>query len=172
MNKKLNAPSSLVLLGCFLLAIFIALDIKACNTATDLLSISGKITRTNDYSGAYCFSYEEFFSLPRRKITTGTVWTSKSNFEGPYILDVLKLVGAYGTKVEVIAENDYSHTISVDDFKKYNPILAYIKDGKHLKISDFGPLFLVYPRDNFAEELSLPTARAKFVWNIYRLEVR
>jgi hypothetical protein len=172
MDKRTKIYMAAMLQGSLLLASLPILEAKACNSATTLLSVSGKIARTNDDSGAYCFSYEEFFSLPINRITTGTVWTSKSNFEGPYILDVLQRVGAYGMKVEVMAENDYSHTILVDDFKKFNPILAYLKDGKRLDISDFGPLFLVYPRDSFPQDLSLPTARAKFVWNIYRLEVR
>lgn len=147
-------------------------SVQACDNATTILTISGKITLKNDPTGKYCFSFNEFFALPRKTITTATIWTNRSDFEGPSILDVLKKVGAYGSTVEVIAENDYNHTILINDFKQYQPVLAYLQNGQRLAISDFGPLFLMYPRDTFPEKLSLPTARAKFVWNVYRLHVR
>jgi len=153
-------------------AVFNLSNVFACDDGTTL-AVSGKINReleTKD--GLYCFSFNEILNLPQRTVVTQTAWTKKSVYIGPSILDVLHRVGGYGTAVEVIAENDYSYTIAIDDFKKYNPILAYKKDGKHFTRADFGPLFLIYPRDDYPDELSLPTARAKFVWNVYRLVVQ
>jgi hypothetical protein len=51
-------------------------------------------------------------------------------------------------------------------------IVAYSMNGKRLKVSDFGPLFLIYPRDAFPTELSGAAADSKFVWQIKDLIVK
>jgi hypothetical protein len=45
-------------------------------------------------------------------------------------------------------------------------------NGQRLKISDFGPLFLIYPRDAFPEDLAGASADSKFVWQIKALIVK
>ena len=41
-----------------------------------------------------------------------------------------------------------------------------------LTVSNFGPLFLIYPRDAYPSELSGSAAEAKFVWQIKAMVVK
>ena len=44
-------------------------------------------------------------------------------------------------------------------------------NGTRLKVSDFGPLFLMYPRDAFPELVGA-SADSKFVWQIKSLIIK
>ncbi|MFC0396905.1 molybdopterin-dependent oxidoreductase [Paraburkholderia rhizosphaerae] len=137
------------------------------------LDVSGKIERTND-AGHHVFHFSEaqILALPSHSITTSTSWTPRSTFTGPLLADILTKVGAYGDRVEVHTYDDYTYTVPLSDTGHYGVIVAYSMNGKRLKISDFGPLFLIYPRDAYPAELTGATADAKFVWQIKALIVK
>ena len=112
----------------------------------------------------------QILSLPVSVITTGTDWTSVSRFEGPLLSDVLKLPPGRTGHLEVLALNRYGVTIPVSDLARYSPILAHTRDGVRMKRSDFGPLFIVYPRDRY-RELRAPNMAARMVWQVCRIDV-
>ena len=138
-----------------------------------LLSVTGRIRRTNDGEGKlFRFSEQEFLQLPQHTITTATVWTPLSRFEGPKLLDVLKHVDADGSELYMSALNDYTISIPWDDMERYGVILAHSRNGARMTPSTYGPLWLMYPRDQFPEELSGPMAGAKYIWQVKSIEVR
>ena len=142
-------------------------------TATLALDVKGKITQTNDADHTvFHFSETELLALPAHSISTSTTWTAKSTFTGPLLADILKTVGAYGDQVEIHTLDDYTYTVPVSDASRYGVIVAYSVNGKRLQVSDFGPLFLIYPRDQFPGELAGASADAKFVWQIKALIVK
>jgi hypothetical protein len=49
-------------------------------------------------------------------------------------------------------------------------ILALKRDGETLSRRDKGPIWIVYPRDDFPE-LQLETINARWVWQLIELEV-
>jgi hypothetical protein len=104
--------------------------------------------------------------------TWSSIWTSKSVFTGPSLSDILKIVGAQGDAMELSTLDDYTIAIPLADAARYGVILAYSMNGKRLPISDFGPLFLIYPRDAHRDELSSAVATARFVWQINSLVVK
>jgi len=137
------------------------------------LDVRGKIANTNDAQhSVYHFSEAQLLALPVHSITTATTWTPRSTFTGPLLGDILKTVGAYGTEIELRTFDDYTYTVPVSDSARYGVIVAYSMNGQRLKLSDFGPLFLIYPRDAFPDELTGAIGDSKFVWQIKALIVR
>jgi hypothetical protein len=114
----------------------------------------------------------EILALPISAIVTATDWTPVSRFEGPLLSEVLKLKPAQAQTqtLHVYALNDYAITIPVSDIEKYAPILAHTRDGVRMKRSDFGPLFIVYPRDRY-RELRTPSMVARMAWQVCRIDV-
>jgi hypothetical protein len=150
-----------------------ALGAGLAHAATLSLDVGGKVAATNDPSRTvYHLTEAQLLALPVHSITTSTTWTARSTFTGPALADILKLVGAHGSQIEVHTLDDYTETIPVSDCDRYGVIVAYSMNGKRLKVSDFGPLFLIYPRDAFPTELSGADADSKFVWQIKGLIVK
>ncbi|SDJ19681.1 hypothetical protein SAMN04487926_1374 [Paraburkholderia steynii] len=142
-------------------------------TTTLALDVKGKIAKTNDDDHTvFHFSEAQLLALPVHSISTSTTWTAKSTFTGPLLADILKTVGAYGDQIEIHTLDDYTYTVPVSDTSRYGVIVAYSMNGKRLQVSDFGPLFLIYPRDQFPGELAGASADAKFVWQIKALIVK
>lgn len=155
------------------LGLIMALAVASARGAPLSLDVKGKIGRTTDPSHqVYHFTEAQLLALPVHSITTATTWTPRSTFTGPRLADILQTVGAYGSQVEIHTLDDYTYTIPVSDSDHYGVIVAYSMNGQRLKISDFGPLFLIYPRDAFPEDLAGASADSKFVWQIKALIVK
>ncbi|MBB5404207.1 MULTISPECIES: molybdopterin-dependent oxidoreductase [Paraburkholderia] len=137
------------------------------------LDVEGKIANTNDAAHrTYHFDEAQLLALPVHTITTSTTWTPRSTFAGPRLADILKAVGARGSEIELHTYDDYTYTVPVADCERYGVIVAYSMNGQRLKLSDFGPLFLIYPRDAFPDELTGAVGDSKFVWQIKALIVK
>jgi hypothetical protein len=161
------------LLAASLLALLLSSLPLAVSAAPLVLDVRGMIGRTNDADhSVYHISEAELMKLPVHTITTSTTWTPKATFAGPLLGDVLKLVDARADRVELHTIDDYSYTVSASEAERYGAILAYSMNGARLKVSNFGPLFLIYPRDAYPSELSGSAAEAKFVWQIKALVVK
>lgn len=155
------------------LVMIIALSVASAYADEIKLDVKGKITKfTDKKAGVYHFSEKDFLALKPYTIKTTTSWTPLTTFVGPRLSDVLKIVGATGTTLEMHALDDYMYSIPVSDADKYGVILAYSMDGVRIERKKFGPLFVIYPRDDFPNELRLPTAEAKFVWQLSSIIVR
>lgn len=156
-------------IACFAMALGAGL----AQAAPLSLDVTGEITIINDPAHkAYHITEAQLLALPVHSITTSTTWTPRSTFSGPLLADILKLAGAHGSQIEVHTLDDYTETIPVSDCDRYGVIVAYSMNGKRLKVSDFGPLFIIYPRDAFPTELSGSDADSKFVWQIKGLIVK
>ena len=136
-----------------------------------ILTISGNIERSNG-SGIAALDREMLERIGKRTIRTTTAWTDGVKaFEGPLMRDVLAFVGAHGTSVKATALNDYVVEIPVADFEKYDVILALRMDGRDLHPADKGPIWIVYPRDQFSE-LQTPRYDERWCWQLTRLVVQ
>lgn len=136
-----------------------------------ILQIEGNIGRAN-IDGAAHFDMEMLKALPVHTLETTTVVTDGvRHFEGFLMRDLLELVAAEGTAVSAVALNDYVIDIPADDFERFDVLVAYEMDGEPLRISDKGPFWIVYPRDDH-RELQDIRYDYRWVWQLYGLEVR
>ena len=137
-----------------------------------LLTVTGRIEHRAASGGGVQFDREALERLPQHEITTSTPWTDGvSTYEGPLLCDLLSRLGAEGKVLHARALNDYIVEVPVEDCERYPVILALKRDGQELSRRNKGPVWIVYPRDDFPE-LQLETVDARWVWQLIELEVR
>jgi hypothetical protein len=163
------------LLGAFVALLAIMGVAYAASLATPadrpILAISGKIAVTNK-DGTAQFDRAMLEALGLKTIETTTPWhEGKVKFEGVSMDTLMKLVGASGERVSIVALNDYSTEIPMEDFAKFNVILALKRDGQYMAVRDKGPLFIIYPYDS-DPELKSQTYYARSAWQVARIIVR
>lgn len=135
-----------------------------------ILTITGDISTTNA-AGRADFDRGMLEGLPQVILTTTTSWTDGAvTFEGPLVRDVLALVEADGERVTATALNDYAVEIPAVDFYDYDVILALLMDGQPMSVRDKGPIWIVYPRDLYAE-LQTVEYNARWIWQLRSLDV-
>lgn len=165
--------------ACLLAVLIFVLPVGAVQSAEDMrkpagrviLTVSGSISAANAGDSAD-FDLEMIHALGQRKLITSTPWTDGTQeFGGVLVRDLLKAVGATGTVVEAVALNDYAMEIDISDFENYPVILATTMNGEKLRVRDKGPLWIIYPRDDF-EELREQRIDNKMVWQLRRLIIK
>lgn len=157
----------------FFVALYLGCAPGVAIAAPLALDVLGNVGHTNDTGrSAWHLNETDLLGLPTHEIKTSTRWTPEAIFKGPLLADVLLAAGARGDHVELRTLDDYTYTIPVDEAIKYGAILAYSMNGERLKASNFGPLFLVYPRDRYPERFTGPVGDAKFVWQVNALVVK
>lgn len=114
-----------------------ALFAQAALAAAPVLTIHAAVERA--------LSREELAALPQHAITQTTEFTDGDvTFTGPLARDVID--APQGATVAVMtAINDYSVEIPVEDFDRYDVILALEMNGKALTRRDKGPIWVMYP---------------------------
>ncbi|WP_256885973.1 molybdopterin-dependent oxidoreductase [Ochrobactrum sp. BTU2] len=98
------------------------------------------------------------------------------NFDGVLLRDVLATVGVDGTEagshsITVLALNDYSISIPLEDAYKYDVLVAHKMNGRELNRRDKGPYWIVYPRDQH-EELNDSRYDHRWAWQLKQIEVK
>lgn len=173
--KRIVAMISLVGLFNVSVATYAHAEELPAATGKPILVVSGKIKNTNSEGpdGPVAeFDRAMLEQLGFEAIKTTTDWTDGVKvFEGPLVRAILERVDAEGSAVEAVAINDYRVTIGNQDFVQYSVILAATMDGKRLSRRDKGPLWIVYPRDDY-KELAVPEVNTRWVWQLKELHVR
>lgn len=122
-------------------------------------------------------SEDELLSLPQKRITTSTAWTQGTHlFEGVALGTILRAAGIdpdvhKGATVRVIALNDYVVDFPLSDVRDYDVLIAIYMDGERLSVSDKGPYWVVYPRDDFSE-LRDSRYDHRWAWQLKELQIR
>jgi hypothetical protein len=141
-------------------------------TGKIILTVTGAIVRTNGANGVAVFDRDMLERLGLKTLRTSTPWTEGvREFEGVPARALLVRVGARGTSAVATALNDYAVTIPIDDFTKFDVLLALRMDGRDLLPRDKGPVWIVYPRDDFAQ-LRDTRYDQRWAWQLTRLDVR
>ena len=136
-----------------------------------ILEITGHISVINTPERTALFDREMLEQMGVTKMQTSTPWTDgRPVFEGVLMRNLLKRVGASGKSITVVALNDYKVTLPISDFEEYPIILAYKMDGQVLKVRDKGPLWIIYPQDEFSE-LHDKSVHKKWIWQIKEFQV-
>ena len=172
LREKLHRSVLLATAGLFWLhAAVWAVEPLPAPTGPVVLSITGNITRTNA-DGVANFDLAMLDRLGHKIISTSTPLTAgPQKFGGVLVRDVLDAAGALGETVDAIALNDYSYTISIKDFRDYPGLIASTLNGEPMRVRDKGPLWIIYPRDEF-KELRKPEIEYRMVWQLRTLDVK
>lgn len=168
-----------LLRSCMIIATSLAL--LACPTAAleplpapsgpVILTVTGNVAVTNSARGAE-FDRPMLYALGLSKIATTTAWTDGvKQFEGVLLGKVLDRVGATGDLITAIAINDYVAPIPREDVDKYGVLLAATMDGTEMTVRDYGPLWVVYPRDDFPDLVETQN-NDRWVWQLHELNVK
>lgn len=135
-----------------------------------ILTVSGQITNTNG-EGIAQFDREMLDALAHRTTTATTPWLDGvHDFKGPLGTAILEAVGAQGQTLRVIALNDYSAEVPVQDLLDFAVIFATDIDGQQMSVREKGPLFMIYPFDE-KPELFNEVYFGRSVWQITRIEI-
>ena len=139
-------------------------------TGEVVLQVHGKAKRSVGYDHAR-LDRDTLSSLPRTELVTHTsVTDGPQRFSGYLMRDVLEYVGATGKKVVASALNSYAIVFSSEEFERYDVLLADTQNGERLLLSDKGPFWIVYPRDQYAELQDI-RYDYRWVWQLIRLDV-
>lgn len=162
-------------------SVFVALQVPALGQEAEplaapqgpvILTVSGTIGVSNTEDGTAAFDREMLYALGLTEISTTTPWTDGvQTFSGVLARDVFARVKAEGATVMASALNDYTVEVPMDDFQAYDVLLATEMNGEEMRVSDKGPIWIVYPRDN---EPALQDRRLhdRWVWQLKALHVQ
>jgi hypothetical protein len=143
----------------------------ASPTQAPLLTVSGKISNRNRGDTAV-FDRPMLDALGISTIVTRTPWyDGPVRFDGVLMAKLMEVLGVTGNTVTALALNDYSTDIPVGDFTRYGVLLATLRNGAPMPVSDKGPLFIVYPYDTDSE-LRTRQYYARSAWSVAQLIVR
>jgi hypothetical protein len=149
-------------------AIVGAAAVAPADTGKPILTVTGKVGA----AGGVTFDREALERLGLVTFETTTPWhTGKVKFEGVPLKVLMKHVAASGSTLQALALNDYSTDIPMEDFDKYNVILALKRDGEYMPVRDKGPLFVVYPYDS-DPELKSQKFYSRSAWQVKSLIVK
>lgn len=151
------------------MAILFALASTLSVAGSTLLTVTGPDVNTGE-TITHTFDRAAIDGLTQYTITTNTPWyDNSSNFEGPRFTDVLNAAGIKGNAFKVSALNDYSATLPLEDIEKYSVILATKLNGETLRVRDKGPLFVMFPFDDFPE-IQTEANYGRSVWQVKSIE--
>lgn len=113
------------------------------------------------------YSYEDLANMPQASVTTINDYVdAKSTFTGPLLRDVLTQNGIdEKAQIKLVALNDFSNTIPASDAFKYEVILALQMNDKKMSVRDKGPIWVIYPMDNYPE-LQDDLYNGRLVWQL------
>jgi hypothetical protein len=136
-----------------------------------LLTVSGRITVRNEADSAV-FDRAMLEELGLSGFTTHTPWfDGPVRFDGVPMARLMQALGAAGETVTALALNDYSTDIPMADFGRFDVLLAMRRDGRPMRASDKGPLFIIYPFDT-RPELRSRQYYSRSAWSVAQLVVR
>ncbi len=144
-------------------------------TGKVVLTLTGNIDNHNrkDLEGRHVVDLDMAMlqGLERHAFRTKTPWTEgNTEFEGATLKALLDFVGAESNSFRATALDEYSIVVSGLDLQKYPIIVAYAKDGKPMRIRELGPLWIMFPFDDFPELLN-EKKKAAAIWQLITMAV-
>jgi len=135
-----------------------------------ILTVSGKIGAANK-DGTAQFDRPMLEAIGLSSFETSTPWFSgTSKFEGILMTRLMDTVQSSGTTVIATALNDYATELPISDFAQYGVLLALKRDGEYMPVKNKGPIFIVYPYDQYPE-LKHQKFYGRSAWQVSRLLV-
>ena len=155
---------------CILLTILVFAGTAMPAAAEELLVIRNA---TDPAQAEVRFSEADLLALPQATIRTRTDYTDGVvEFIGPLARDAVAFIETgTATTVHLVAANDYAIDIPLSDFTDYDVILAMQANGERLTMRDKGPIWLMYPLDDY-KEMQDPVFNNRLIWQLTVMELR
>jgi hypothetical protein len=147
--------------------------VHAADKKDVVLRVTGKATELNSKDHkSHEFTMQDLDKLKNVTYKATTRYTGTATFSGPLIRDILKAAGVSPDAKELIAKgvDGYSVRVPIADLIKYDVIAASSINGKKLTIESKGPLWIMYPIDQFPSELAGDAFATRMVWNLVGLK--
>lgn len=118
------------------------------------------------------FTFDELSRMPVTRFTTHLPWfLGEAEFTGVSLSDFL--MNEYGKIPDIVyfqALNDYSIEIGKTDIERYNPIIAYLKDGKKMTVREKGPYWIIY---SLSEHPSIDNSHyhSQMIWQLEKMQI-
>ena len=136
-----------------------------------VLSVTGAIERMNA-DGRADLDREMLESIGIVELETTTPFTEGSTvFRGVLARDLLRNLGATGEQVEAAAVDLYKVNIPVEDFERFDVLIALEADGKKLRVRDHGPAWVIYPWSQH-KELGKEIYSRRSIWQMNAIDVQ
>jgi hypothetical protein len=117
------------------------------------------------------YSLTALEAMEATTLHTHTPWTDgQQQFTGVRASLLLSRLDEQGKSVRAVALNDYESTMDAQELKDYPVIIAYKRNGEYMSIRDKGPLWIIFPLDDFPRLKSAETDQ-KMTWQLRRLIV-
>ncbi|WP_339490634.1 oxidoreductase [Pseudomonas sp. EL_65y_Pfl2_R95] len=117
----------------------------------------------------------ELETMPKRMLTTlepneqeAVEWTG---VDLNYLLTQLNISPESYTSLRLEALNSYSVIIPRQDIQQFRPIIAYLRNGKSMPVSEYGPLYLIYPFNEFPE-LNVQLYYNRSIWQLSKISLK
>ncbi len=136
-----------------------------------ILTVDGEIANTTDGAQAY-FDREMLQALGTRERETSNPFVKGVHrYEGVLLSDLLDHVGSSGTVLVATALDDYTVDIPIADARNYPILIAMRMDGKVMRIRGKGPLWIIYPVDQY-DDLRAESFSNRSIWQLKHLTVK
>ena len=140
-------------------------------TGKAIITLSGMLGNTNQ-GNLGVVDWDLVQQLGMHELNTTTAFDKGiQKFRGVLARDVFEYFGLKATTIRAIALDDYAIDIPVEDFYKYDVLIAFELNGKRLRVRDKGPAWIVYPRDAH-QELQDKMFDDRWVWQLIRVETK
>jgi hypothetical protein len=121
--------------------------------------------------GQALFDLQRLDALPQVEVNTQTPWTEQvDSYQGVRLSVLLNELKAQGQRIDATALNDYSMLLNLQAARKYPVILATRKNGKVMSVRDKGPIWVIYPLNDFPE-LRKEEHHQAMVWQLKSLNI-
>lgn len=157
--RGLGGPPCWLLLG--ILAWSVPPSMARAEDGQPILRISGPAA-----SAPVELTLEQVEAVGTATMTTSTPWNREpARFEGVLVSALVDRFAPAAEMLEMTALNDYKVVLDVSDLRKYRAMLVSRIDGKPMRVRDKGPLWLVYPYDEYAEVRTAEYV-ARMIWQL------
>lgn len=121
------------------------------------------------------FSLEQLQQLPSKTVVTslppGLGGSDRQRWTGVALRTLERLSGCADGAMKVMALDAYATTIPHQDIERFDPILAYARNGNSISIRDKGPLIVIYPFDE-DPRLNAQQYFNRTVWLVYAIDIQ
>ena len=119
------------------------------------------------------FTLDDLRRLPARHVRTALPasmgMAGASEWEGVALSELATIGGGAPRSLVLTALNAYAVRVPAQDLTRYDPLLAYRRDGQDLTVRNKGPLILIYPFDRFPVELNTQTYINRTIWQVHEI---
>lgn len=162
---------NLVHLNKLLLAVLVvafALQVNQASAADAVLIIENSVKGVSK-----TLTEEELLGMEVTIVNTENEFVDGiTEFSGPLVRDVIGLIDNEDiTIVTLIAANDYSVEVPIEDFAKYDVIFATFQNGVRLSPRDKGPIWVIYPMLDHPE-LQDRVYNDRLIWQLVKVSVK